>query len=296
MGSKIYLSSPASPATELEQPIYVNNISSLGNVNYQSPVQVNIIDTLGSPIAPVSVGKVSNIVTAEMNIPNPNGVALQFPKPSQGISTRLYDTGWRAQNGWYSYTPPAYPAKYAQLDTTAGANQWYKLKTALTVNGITSNERFVDLSGIQGWGTFNNLNLAVLDKLTGLMITRTPITTGGGAATWISQITTSSQAYSATINGNLYSDWYVIGLAELMAFFGTYLPTSTNWLDGITGLPIMPANYSRIVSADVDVIAPAISTIAYQCSTVSGGGYTLYNTNTLTNTYFYIHDARNLIS
>ena len=279
----------------LTKDIYVNN-SLVGPFDATSDVEVFLEDTGGNPITPTSSVLVGNDLTITANIPVPSGVALQFPNPSQGISTRIYDTGWRAQNGWYAYTPPTYPAKYAQLDTTQGANQWYKLKTALSVNGVNSTERFVDLSGVQGWPILNNLNLAVLDKLTGLMITRNPVTAGAGSANWINQITTASRAYSVTINGNTYSNWYLIGLSELMAIFGTYLPASANWVDGITGIPIMPANYSRICPSDVDFVAPTISTIAYQCSTASGGGYTLFNTNTIIGTYFYIHDATNLIS
>jgi hypothetical protein len=279
----------------LTKDIYVNT-GLIGPFDSTSDVNVFLEDTGGNPITPTSSVLVGNDLTITANIPVPSGVALQFPNPSQGISTRIYDTGWRAQNGWYAYTPPTYPAKYAQLDTNQGANQWYQLKTALTVNGVSNTQRFVDLSGVQGWAVLNNLNLAVLDKLTGLMITRNPVTTGGGAATWITEITTTAPSYSVVINGNTYSDWYVISLSELMSFFGTYFPASPNWTDPITGIPIMPANYSRCVSADVDFIAPSIATTAYQCQLASGGTYVSYNTNTLNNTFFYVHDARNLIS
>lgn len=295
MSGNIYISPPASTPTILNQDINLNSVLQ-GQVSYNTDINVFLEDSLGNPITPTGSVLVGNDLTATLATPNPSGVALQFPNPSQGISTRIYDTGWRSQNGWYAYSPPAYPAKYAQLDTTQGANQWYKLKTALTVNGVSNTQRFVDLSGVQGWAVLNNLNLAVLDKLTGLMITRNPVTTGGGAATWITQITTTAPSYSVVINGNTYSDWYVISLSELMAFFGTYLPASPNWTDPITGIPIMPANYSRCVSADVDVASPTFVTCAYQCQNASGGTYVQYNTNTLINTFFYVHDARNLIS
>ena len=295
MSGSIYISTPSSTPVSLSQDIYLEGALQ-GQVGYQSPIYVELQNNAGVPITPTGSTLVGNTLTATLATPTPSGVALQFPNPSQGISTRLYDTGWRAQNGWYAYTPPVYPAKYAQLDTTLGANQWYRLKTALSVNGVSSTNRFVDLSGVQGWSALNNLNLAVLDKLTGLMITRTPITTGGGSATWISQITTTSQSYTATINGNTYSDWYVIGLSELMAIFGTYVGTTTNWVDPTTSLAIMPANYSRVVTADVDWSAPTISTCAYACQAINGGCYVQYNTNTLANTFFYVHDAKNLIS
>ena len=235
-----------------------------------------------------------NDLTATLATPNPSGVALQFPNPSQGISYRTYDTGWRAQNGWYNYTPPTYPAKYAQLDTTQGANQWYKLKTALTVNGITSTDRFVDLSGVQGWAALNNLNVAVLDKLTGLIITRVPAGSGGGSANWIAQFNTAA-SYSVVINGNTYADWYLCGLGELQAIFGMYAP-SGNWVDPFSSLTIMNTNYSRICLADSDPQNTSYVCQGYQAQTASGGLYVQINTNVTGNQYYYIHDAKNLIS
>jgi hypothetical protein len=293
MSGKIYLSSAGSVPTNLTQDLYINNVN-VGAVSYQTPIFVNLQDAATTPVTPISVTKPANVATVTLPTPAAAGVALQFPIPSQGISYRTYDTGWRAQNGWYAYTPPTYPAKYAQLDTTQGANQWYKLKTALTVNGITSTERFVDLSGIQGWAALNNLNLAVLDKLTGLMITRTPAGSGGGSANWLAQFNTAA-SYSVVINGNTYSDWYLCGLNELQAIFGLYAP-NTNWVDPISSVTIMNTNYQRVCLADSDPQNPTYVCQGYQATVATGGLYVQINTNVSGNQYFYIHDARNLIS
>ena len=293
MGSKIYLSSPASTPTALTQDLYINNVN-VGAVSYQSPIFVNLQDGSATPVTPISVSKPANVATVTLPTPSPSGVALQFPNPTQGISYRSYDTGWRAQNGWFNYTPPSYPAKYAQLDTTLGSNQWYRLKTALTVNGVTSTDRFVDLSGVQGWAALGNLNLAVLDKLTGLIITRTPASSSGGSANWVAQFNTAA-SYSVVINGNTYSDWYLCGLGELAAIFGTYAGTS-NLVDPFSGLTIMNTNYSRICLADSDPQNASFVCQGYQASVATGGIFVLMNTNVTTNYYYYIHDGRNLIS
>ena len=282
-----------SPPTVINQDIYLEGVLQ-GQVSYKGPIYVELQDGASVPITPTSSTLVGNTLTATLATPTPSGVALQFPNPSQGVSYRNYDTGWRAQNSWYAYTPPTYPAKYAQLDTTAGANSWYKLKTALTVNGVSSTQRFVDLSGVQGWPALNNLNVAVLDKLTGLMITRTPATSGGGGANWIAQFNTAA-SYSVVINGNTYSDWYLCGLSELSAIFGTYAGTS-NLVDPFSGLTIMNTNYSRICLADSDPSASTFVCQGYQAINASGGIFVQMNTNVTTNFYYYIHDARNLIS
>ena len=285
MSGKIYLSSAGSVPTNLTQDLYINNVN-VGAVSYQTPIFVNLQDAATTPVTPISVSKPANVATVTLPTPAAAGVALQFPNPSRGISIQTGDTGWRAQNGWYAYTPPTYPAKYAQLDTTLGANQWYRLKTALTVNGVSSTERFVDLSGIQGWAALNNLNMAVLDKLTGLMFSRTT----RDYANWGNAIT-NSLTYSVTINGNTYSDWYVPSLFDFMSFFGTY-PASP-WVDPISALTIIPTLYG----GDGIHTSDATTGVATQGYIQTSGGNTFYlaAVNQFRNT-FYVHDAKNLIS
>jgi hypothetical protein len=290
--SAIDIKSPTA-STSLTQDLYINNVN-VGAVSYQTPIFVNLQDVATTPVTPISVSKPANVATVTLPTPAAAGVALQFPNPSTGISYRNFDTGWRAQNGWYAYTPPAYPAKYAQLDTTLGANQWYRLKTALTVNGVSSTNRFVDLSGVQGWAALNNLSYAVLDKLTGLMFTRSPISIGAGFANWAANIS-SAAANSVTINGNVYSDWYTIGMGELMSVFGTYLSTTT-WTDPISSLTLVSGLSSSILSAEPSLQNLTTLVNGYTQFNSSGGYYTNLNANVTTYQTFWVHDAKNLIS
>lgn len=281
-------------AISLTKDIYVNN-ANIGPFDSTSDVKVYLQNTLSAPITPVSSVLVGNDLTITANIPVPSGVALQWPNPSVGISYRNFDTGWRAQNNWYNYTPPTYPAKYAQLDTTLGSNQWYRLKTALTVGGVTSTERFVDVNGVQSWGSLNNANFAVVDKLTGLMFTRTPITIGAGFANWEANIA-SAAAYSIVINGVTYSDWYTIGMGEMMSILGTYCRT-TNWADGITSQNIITGiNNNGFLSAEPTLSNLATIVSGYIQWNANGGFYTTFNANLLTYQTLWIHNATSLIS
>jgi len=284
MGSKIYLSSPSTPATSLSQDLYLNN-NNEGSVSYQLPINVNIRDTFGNFITPLSVNKTGNVLDATMSIPNPNGVALQFPNPSHGASSNVGDVGWRSQNGWFDYVPPSYPEKYARLNSSLGANQWYQLLTNLTVNGVSNNNRFVDLSGIQGWAALNNLNLAVLDKLTGLMWTRSNL----GVSQYATVIS-DALSYSVTINGNTYSDWYVPSMYELIQFFGTYQPNGA-WNDPLTGLTIFPQS-GLYWSSDRGSYGVPVQ-VSY-----AADGHSYGNITNLADQYarIYIHKAYNLIS
>ena len=202
-----------------------------GSVPSVKDIDIEVEDSLSNPITPTSVTMVGDVLTIEVpGAPNPpSGVLLQFPKPSQYTSFRTGDEGWRAQNGWYDYTPPAQPAAIAELDYTS-ANQWYLLKNDIEVNGVASKIRFVDLNGVQTWGATNNVNAAVLDKLTGLMFTR--LTT---SAQWDATITNATN-YSITINGVTYSDWYLMSLNEAVAIFGTFF--TPNWTDPLTSANI----------------------------------------------------------
>lgn len=283
---------------QLNRDIYVNNVNE-GTYDASKDVKVFLQDGSAVPITPTSSVLVGNDLTITLPTPAPSGVALQRPTPSTGISYRNYDTGWRAQNSWYAYTPPVYPAKYAQLDTTLGATQWYRLKTALTVNGVSSTNRFVDLAGVQGWPALNNLNYAVLDKLTGLMYTRAFISISAGSANWIANIN-AAFANSQVINGNTYSDWYQFSAAEAMSLFGLYLGTGTNFVDPISSLSIFTgvptSSTNPVVTADGASISPAATTQGYLTQNATGGIYQSVNTNVALQYTLWVHDASNLIS
>jgi hypothetical protein len=268
----------------LTKDLYVNS-GLIGPFDSTSDVNVFLEDSIGNPITPTGSALVGNDLTITANIPNPSGVALQFPNPSRGVSLNNYDTGWRSQNGWFNYVPPTYPEKYAELDTTLGANQWYRLKTALTVNGVTSTNRFVDLSGVQGWAALNNLNAATLDKLTGLMWTRTNF----GNASYTTALT-NAFSYSVTINGVTYDDWYIPSFYEFIQFFGTYSPTGA-WLDPFSGLTIYPFSASFIIADRTNSGVPVSS--VYDAS-----GHLYGNFVNLSDQFaqIRIHKVTNLIS
>lgn len=273
----------------LTKDIYVNN-GLVGPFDSTSDVNVFLEDTGGNPITPTSSVLVGNDLTITANIPNPSGVALQFPTPSQYPSYTTGDVGWRAQNAWFNYTPPTYPAKYAELAENLGANNWYRLKTALTVGGVTSTERFVDVNGVQSWGILNNANLAVVDKLTGLMFRRG----FAGNANYATQ-NSSALAYSVTINGQLYDDWYLMSLGEYARIFAGYV-TSNNWLDPISGLTITStlANNSSLWLSDS--VPPNSFNSKMRVIFVNGFSYysDTFNTDPLSG--IYVRNASNLIS
>jgi len=285
MGSKIYLSSPASTPTALTQDLYINNVN-VGAVSYQTPIFVNLQDGGATPVTPISVSKPANVATVTLPTPAPSGVALQFPIPSKVVSLNTYDTGWRTQNNWFNYTPPAYPAKFAELDNTLGITSVYKLKTALTVNGVSSTERFVDLSGVQGWAALNNLNAAFLDKLTGLLWTRTNF-----GVTGYPTALTNANSYSVTINGTLFDDWYVPSMFEFNQCFGTISPNGA-WFDGLTGQTIMPFSGSSFMLADR---TSGGYPIAFNYD-ASGHLYSFYTNGSDQHGQIRIHKATNLIS
>lgn len=212
-----------------DQDIEVNGVNE-GAIPSVGTIEIDITDGT-NPVTPNNVSVVGRTVAVE--VPSgggsPSGVLLQFPTPSQYTSFRTGDEGWRAQNGWYDYTPPAQPAAIAELDYTS-ASQWYLLKNDLIVNGVASKRRFVDLNGVQTWGATNNVNAAVLDKLTGLMFTRLV-----GGAQWVGSID-NAQTYSVTINGVVYNDWYLMSLNEAVAIFGTFF--TPNWTDPLTSANI----------------------------------------------------------
>ena len=277
----------------LTKDIYVNT-SLIGAFDATEDVDVFLKDPLGATITPVSSVLVGNDLTITANIPNPSGVALQWPNPPQAISNNTYDTGWRLQNtNFFDYTPPAYPAKYAQLDTSLGINQWYKLKTALTVGGVTSTERFVDVNGVQSWGSLNNANIAVIDKLTGLMFTRTPVFISAAVANYVANLTNAFN-YSVTINSIVYSNWYMISVYEMMVLFGRYLPASPNWTDPTTSQNIV----TNILNTYIFLTGEFVPNFCqgYQGQTATNGYYQSFNPNLSNQQTFWVHDARNLIS
>lgn len=293
MSANIYISAPASTPTILNQDINLNSVLQ-GQVGFNSPINVNLLDTLGNPVNPIATTLVGNNLTAALNIPQPSGVALQFPSASQYPSYTTGDTGWRVQNSFYFYNPPIYPAKFARLKNTTLNDYFYELETPLSVNGVSSTKRFVDLSGVQSWSLSNNLSVATIDKLTGLMFLRTPISV---APQSFDNAMASALSYSVTINGTTYSDWYCMGKGEADAIFSGFAG-SPNWIDptSLQTIASIPAPPTSLMLSDTyldstgSFHAYSFASNGFRTATITSKG------NTNNHFAIYIHDARLLIS
>ena len=276
-----------SAPTVLSNNIYINNVNQ-GSVNYQSPINVNLQDGSGNPITPAAVAKSGNNLVA--TLPIQSGILFKFPICSQTVSYRTGDTGWRFQNGWYNYVPPQYPSKRAELDDTLGLNGFFYLKTALTVGGITSKVRFVDINGTQVFSPTGNANQVVIDKLTGLMFTRG---TGTNGLTW-NNIIDNAVSYSISLNSVTYSVWYLIGLNDWYSMFGTMGGFGT-FVDPVSAVTLISFStslnrYVRLADS-VDAGSSWSWNIAFSSF---GNNYAKLNTDTQLSVY--VHNATSLIS
>jgi hypothetical protein len=160
----------------------------------------------------------------------PFGVLFKTIEPSQYTSYRTGDEGWRVQNGFFDYIPPSNPAAVAELDYTS-PNYFNVLKNNLVVNGVSSKTRFVDVNGIQAFSSSGNADLVVIDKLTGLMFTRTNVTS---SQSWNAQID-SALSYNITVKGTHYNDWYLASSNEYKLIHHCYAGISSS-NDTLTGV------------------------------------------------------------
>jgi hypothetical protein len=190
-----------------DSQINVNSVDS-GDVVSVKTIDVNLEDSLGAPVTPTSVGLVGNTLTIEVPSggSSPSGIEFQFPIPIQRTSYRTGDEGWRVQNGWYDYTPPAMPKVVAELDYTI-TNWADTLSSALIVNGVSSTNRFVDAFGAKIAGGAS----VVIDKLQGVAFTRSTI----NKANWNAAID-DALTFSVTVNSITFADWYCVGLNDIL--------------------------------------------------------------------------------
>ena len=223
-----------------DTPILLNGTPQGDIVNW-TPIDVNLEDSLGNPVAPLASGLVANTLTIEVPTGvTPAGVAFKIPPCTQTTSFATgptpQDEGWRFINGWWDYVAPTTPEKTAELQYSLGANFWYRLQQTLRVGAVTSNVRFVDVDGGQTWDIAGNKNYVAIDKLTGLMFIRyadiAPLNQN-----WQNMINTVS-ALSIIVDGVLYDDWYMPSLMEMALLFGG-ARTSVTWNDPVSGNPIM---------------------------------------------------------
>ena len=269
------------------------NGTSFGTVGSGEEVDIVVKDTNGSTVG--------SKIGSEWIVPagvTPSGVLLQWQTLEAWTSYRTGDEGSRKQGGAWDYTPPSNPAKIARLDTSLGANYWWRLASALTVNSVSSTIRFVDVNGVQAWGATDNVNLITIDKLTGLMFIRVESTMNGGATSNWNTAIDGALTHSIVVKGVTYSDWYLVSRKELLAILGEQSEAgSGDFEDQVTvGNPKI---FDKVSGSSESWTA---TTQANSTSNAYSKGWnpTTYlrgvaKTNT-TFRHFYIADARSLIS
>jgi hypothetical protein len=267
------------PLTLPDQTIKVNTVTE-GAISSVGDIDFNITDGV-NPVTPNSVGIVGRTVTVE--VPSgggsPSGVQFQFPIPIQRTSYRTGDEGWRVQNGWYDYTPPAMPKSVAELDYTS-TNWADTLAIPLIVNGVSSTNRFVDAFGAKIAGSAS----VVIDKLQGVAFTRSTI----NKANWNAAID-DALTYSVTVNSITFADWYLIGLNDI-------LPT-TRMEAGVGFAQLIDLSAQLFIFSNnvyTSTTNPA-NTAQMWHVVFSSRNYTAID-KTFGISAIYVHDARNLIT
>jgi hypothetical protein len=222
------------------------------------------------------------------SVNKPEGVLFDFPLLTQYTSYRTGDAGWRVQNGWNVITKPTNPAVIAELDTTLNANMYFRLKSNLVVNGVSSKIRFVDVLGGQTFSATNNVNAVLLDKLTGLMVTRNDMV--GGSVNWNNCIDNALN-YSITVNGVTYNDWHLISLEEAYKIFG-YI-----WVHNQTD-PISSIRLTNYANANHHTASTTPDSTTYSNAvSINNLGVTALQTIKTNNTReLYIRKAHDLIT
>jgi hypothetical protein len=262
-----------------DSQINVNSVDS-GDVVSVKTIDVNITDGV-DPVTPTSVGLVGNTLTIE--VPSgggsPSGVQFQFPIPIQRTSYRTGDEGWRVQNGWYDYTPPAMPKVVAELDYTS-TNWADTLSSPLIVNGVSSTNRFVDAFGAKIAGGAS----VVIDKLQGVAFSRSTI----NKANWNAAID-DALTYSITVNSITFADWYCVGLNDI-------LPT-TRMEVGVGFAQLIDLSAQLFIfSNNVYTATTSPANTAQMWHVVfSSRNYTAID-KTFGISAIYVHDAKNLIT
>jgi hypothetical protein len=268
-------------SSDITAPDSTITINSASFSPYPSGATSNILVKDGSG------NQVGSKVGSEWIVPSgsaASGVLFNTIKPSQYTSYRTGDEGWRVQNNWFDYTPPAYPKAIAELDF-ASTSFFNVLKNPLVVNGVSSTTRFVDVNGIQAFSTTANANLVVIDKLTGLMYTRTLAT---GSTTWNTKID-DAIAYSISVNSITYDDWFLSSSLELQSIHHNFLsiPSQTDTLTNV----ILFSTFDFLWSATT---SRANSLNAYYFGKNSGQTIEFGKTGTFH--YIFVRNARNLIT
>jgi hypothetical protein len=150
-------------------------------------------------------------------LPAQSQIAYQRIRPTQRTSYRIGDIGWHVQNGTFEYVTDPINFQYrAELDFTAGANSFYRLKNN---NAFGNKNRFTTSNGTppaDGNAGFtpanfaNSINGYVIDHLTGLgydILTNTNF-----QANWNGAI---DFGVNSTFGG--FTDWFMVGVEHLFS-------------------------------------------------------------------------------
>jgi hypothetical protein len=271
-----------------DSQINVNGVDE-GDVVSVKTIDINIVDSVSAPVIPTSVGLVGNTLTIE--VPSgvtPSGVAFDFPYLQQYTSYRTGDEGDRVQAGWNAITNPANPKVVAQLDTTLGANMYFRLKDDLVVGGVSSKIRYVDVLGGQTFAATNNRNLVCIDKLTGLMFTRTDL---GSSVNWNTNIDTAL-THSIVVDGVTYDDWYLISMPEVVKIFNNSF--KSNQTDPISSATLVA--WLAIIN-HTSTTTPNSTGFSNAATFDTANGKTITQYNKLSNSrQIYIRKAQSLIT
>jgi len=282
-----YVSSVNSGGT-LILPNQTININSTGSGLIPSVGTIGINLTYsgsGAVVVPTSTSITGRNINVVAPIPTPvlSGVLFKTIETKQYTSYRTGDQGWRVQNGFYDYTVPTNPKSIAELNF-ASTSFFNVLKNPLVVNGVSSTTRFVDVNGIQAFSSTGNANLAVIDKLTGMMYTRNSI----GFPAWNDAID-NALSYSVTINSVVYDDWFLCSEEDLLNAFHNFTVSSDT--DTLTGVGIFLPISQNIWSS---TSKPTGTTEAYYYNVVDRVMIALPKIVTVP--AMYIRNARNLIT
>jgi hypothetical protein len=222
---------------DIDTDIAVNS-TIVGSVIDGLLINILPVDSITNlPITPTSTILAGNNLTIGIATGTASGVAFKVPPNGQttqyATGATPEDEGWRWINGFWNYVAPTTPKAVAELDySLSGNNFWYRLQQPLTVAGVTSTVRFVDIDGGQTWSTTGNRHWVTIDKLTGLMFIRLRDQAPVSQSVWQTMIDLCA-ALSLTVAGNTYADWYMPSLTEMAFLFGG-VRTSTNWIDPVT--------------------------------------------------------------
>jgi hypothetical protein len=254
-----------------------------GQANANIPIDVNLTDGV-NPVTPTSVALTGNdldIVIPPVSIPS--GVLFKTIEPTQYTSYRTGDEGWRVQNGFYNYTPPTHPKVIAELDMTS-TTFFNVLESPLIVNGVSSTTRFVDVNGIQAFSSTGNADLVVIDKLTGMMYSRTNFSN----VIWDSAID-NALSYSITVNSIVYDDWFLVSKKEIESIAHQFAGINVN-VDTLTNVLLWRPTSNFWTSSFVTFTSSARFVFGF------GERYAFNQFILSVAPQMYIRNARNLIT